>query len=307
MTSFKGRGRSGGFEKRSVGKRVAKAAAAGGSRSYRGDRPINWYASLVVIVILGIASIVYSRYERLHATATASHTHKTTASAPWFVALSTDICGTVEPPLAASSSPKSNQIVSKGNGLLEIPASVQPKKGGQIILGSFLRSYPSLQVSSTSLRYPGKGTWHNGEHCPSASTSSRRSSNVLAGRSGVVEVASWSSIASSHPVITYRNPSRLALHDGEMITIAFLPKGVSVPKPPASSIASLLKAMSAVAPTGTSTTPTSGSGSTPTVPVRPSTTAPTGVHSSSSPVTSGSSSGSSTTTKTSSSSSSSKS
>ncbi len=277
MTSFKGRGRSGGFEKRSVGKRVARAAAAGGSRSYKGDRPINWYASLVVIVILGIASIVYSRYERLHAATAASHTHKTQSASSWYVALSADVCGVVEPPLATTPSPKPNQIITEGNGLLEIPPSARPKKGGQVTLGNFLSSYPSLAVSSTSLRYPGKGTWHNGERCPATTSSSKNLHSKFAGKKGVVEVASWSSVASSHPVMTYRNPSHLPLHNGEMITLAFLPKGIPVPKPPASYIANLLKAISSAAPTGASSTPSSTStvpSSTSTVPSSTSSTIP---------------------------------
>ena len=38
----------------STGKSVARAAATGGGTTYRGQMPVNWYAALVIIVILGI-------------------------------------------------------------------------------------------------------------------------------------------------------------------------------------------------------------------------------------------------------------
>ncbi len=58
----------------SSGKSVARAAATGGGRTYRGQRPLNWYAGLALIVILGIGSIVIARidYQKGPAT-TAAH------------------------------------------------------------------------------------------------------------------------------------------------------------------------------------------------------------------------------------------
>ncbi len=46
----------------STGKSVARAAATGGGTSYRGQMPVNWYAALVVIVLIGIGSVVLARY-----------------------------------------------------------------------------------------------------------------------------------------------------------------------------------------------------------------------------------------------------
>ena len=52
---------------------------------------MKWYGSLVLICLLGVALVVYSRYERQHpaaATQPAIGTH-------WYAALGFDVCGTV--------------------------------------------------------------------------------------------------------------------------------------------------------------------------------------------------------------------
>ena len=46
----------------SSGKSVARAAATGGGATYRGQMPVNWYAALVVIVLVGLASIALAKY-----------------------------------------------------------------------------------------------------------------------------------------------------------------------------------------------------------------------------------------------------
>ena len=85
----------------STGNRVSRAAATGGGRTYRGQMPVNWYAGLVGIVILGIVSIVFARYEYQH--------HKTAAKVQpavgttLYAAYDINICGTSQAPLAASS------------------------------------------------------------------------------------------------------------------------------------------------------------------------------------------------------------
>ena len=46
----------------SSGKSVARAAATGGGATYRGQMPVNWYAALVVIVLVGLASVAIAKY-----------------------------------------------------------------------------------------------------------------------------------------------------------------------------------------------------------------------------------------------------
>ena len=68
----------------STGKWVARAASTGGGRTYRGQAPINWYASLVVIVIVGLLLVGFSRYQRTHPTS--SSAGAPTTSDTWHVA-----------------------------------------------------------------------------------------------------------------------------------------------------------------------------------------------------------------------------
>src|SRR5487761_1510477 len=100
-----------------TGKWVARAAATGGGRTYRGQMPVRWYASLFLIVILGIALIVYSRYERQHPTAAAAPAIGT----HWYAALAFDVCGTAEPnlptnPNEATAAPGLHTV---GDGVIE--------------------------------------------------------------------------------------------------------------------------------------------------------------------------------------------
>ncbi len=81
-----------------AGKWVARAGATGGGRSYRGQRPMKWYGSLAMICLLGVALIVYSRYERQHPAAAT----QPAIGAHWYQALGFDVCGTFEANLAAN-------------------------------------------------------------------------------------------------------------------------------------------------------------------------------------------------------------
>ena len=51
---------------------VERAATTGGGRTYRGQMPVNWYASLAVICIVGLLLIGFSRYQRTHQTASSA-------------------------------------------------------------------------------------------------------------------------------------------------------------------------------------------------------------------------------------------
>src|SRR5580693_5774739 len=68
----------------SSGRSVARAAATGGGASYRGQMPVNWYAALVVIVLVGIASIALAKYHYNQTPAVVEPTVGTT----WHAAIS---------------------------------------------------------------------------------------------------------------------------------------------------------------------------------------------------------------------------
>src|SRR5580658_2063028 len=96
----------------STGKSVARAAATGGGTSYRGQMPVNWYAALVLIVLVGIGSVALARYNY----SKGSKSVEPTVGQTWHAALAFDICGTTEPALTATASGSPNGLTTTGSG-----------------------------------------------------------------------------------------------------------------------------------------------------------------------------------------------
>lgn len=256
-----------------TGRWVARAAATGGGRTYRGQRPVNWYASLVLICILGVLSVVYSRYENQHPAGSTAPT----ASDSWFEALSFDVCGTQLPNLPANSNLTKDKlgIFTTGNGLINVAPKSAADTGANATLGRFVSQYPHLTLTATSLGYPNKSVLHNGDKCPKGTPD--------AGKVGEVQVRVWPFGGGSAPFgnssLVSGDPTSLRLEEEQLITVAFVPAGVNIPKPPATSITALLTAVSDAANgTSTSTTvpvtgPTTATTAAPTTTVAPATTA----------------------------------
>jgi hypothetical protein len=226
------------------GKWVARAGATGGGRSYRGQRPMKWYASLAMICVLGLALIVYSRYERQHpaaATPPAIGSH-------WYQALGFDVCGTVEPNLAVNPNVSTSPVPgirTDGDGVIQVVPTTAKDAGNNATLARFVTTYPKLTLTSSTLQIPGKPSYTNGKKCPSGSPD--------AGKVGEVQIKMWPSFTppgSNDPQV-FHDPSEIKLADGQLITVAFVPSGASIPKP--SSITAMLTDRAGSA-TGSSTT-----------------------------------------------------
>ena len=63
--------------------------------------PVNWYAALVVIVLVGLGSVAIAKYHYNQTAAVVEPTVGTT----WHGGLAFDICGTMEPALAGLAQP----------------------------------------------------------------------------------------------------------------------------------------------------------------------------------------------------------
>ncbi len=251
--------------KNSTGKWVERAATTGGGRTYRGQMPVNWYASLVVICLVGLLLVGYSRYQRTHTTSSSSG--PPTTSQVWHAALGIDVCGTMEPALPASTNTKKTGLTANGNGVLTIAPLNSSESGSNATLGKFVSGYKGLQLSSSTLQYPGKTAYSNGDVCPKGTPDS--------GKPGVVIVDSWTNFESKGKgTETPGDPQDLLFANGQLITMAFVPATASIPKPPASAITNLLTSLSQG--TTTTTAPTTTPSSTPsTAPTTAPTTTPT--------------------------------
>jgi hypothetical protein len=246
------------------GKWVARAAATGGGRSYRGQMPLKWYGSLVLVVLVGIVSVIYSRYERQNpvaGTPPVVGTH-------WYAALSIDVCGTIQPSLPTNPNSTANPgIHTDGDGVIRIEPTKKTDSGNNATLARFVATYPKFGLTSTSLTIPSEKAHTNGEKCPKQTPD--------AGKAAKLQIRVWPSAQppGSLPPTTTTDPSDVKLANDQLITVAFVPAGTTIPKPSAAAITAMLQAVSQSGSTSTTTSPISLSTST-TAPTSSSTTAP---------------------------------
>ena len=237
-----------------TGKWVERAATTGGGRTYRGQMPVNWYATLALICIVGLLLIGLSRYQRTHQTVSSSGpptTHQTL-----YAALGSDVCGTLEPNLPASANTTKTGLVANGNGVLTIAPKNSSESGSNATLGKFVSGYSGLQLTSSTLQYPGKPSYTNGDVCPKGSPD--------VGKPGVVIAVSWPNFTSKGKgTETSGAPQDLKFANGQLVTMAFVPATSTVPKPPAQAITNLITAVTE-GTTSTTTTPTTVVTTTPT-------------------------------------------
>ena len=244
----------------STGKWVQRAATTGGGRTYRGQMPVNFYAALAVIIVVGLFLVGLSRYQLTHRSTSSSG--PPTTSQTWYAGLAVDVCGTIEPNLPASTNSAKTGLTANGNGVVTIHPKNSSESGSNATLGRFVSNYKGLGLTNSTLQYPGKPAYSNGDVCPKGSPES--------GKPGVVIVYSWPNFTSKHGAETPGDPQNLLFQNGQLITMAFIPANVAVPKPPASVITNLITADQA-GPTTPTTAPTITPATNPT-----STTAPTG-------------------------------
>jgi hypothetical protein len=259
----------------STGKSVARAAATGGGTSYRGQMPVNWYAALVLIVLLGIGSVALAR----HNYTKGAQSVAPTVGQTWHAGLAVDICGTVEPTLTATASGSGNGLTTTGSGVLLIAPKTSAEAGNNATLGKFASEYSTLKVTNTSVMYPGGTAYKNGQKCAKGTPD--------AGQVGVVRARSWTLSTSSKKSgseVKLRGgkyttkPADLKLRNSQLITVGFGPSAKALPKVPSATEVALLQAIegttapettTTTAPTATTTTTTAPTGTTTT------TTAPT--------------------------------
>ena len=271
-----------------TGKWVQRAATTGGGRTYRGQMPVNWYASLAIIIVVGLFLVGLSRYQLSHRTT--SSAGPPTTSQTWYAALGIDVCGTMQPNLPASTNKSVTGLLANGNGVVTVNPKNSSESGANATLGKFVSHYKGLELSNSTLQYPGKSAYTNGDVCPKGTPDS--------GKPGVVIVYSWPNFTAKTGAETPGDPQDLKFQNGQLITMAFVPANSTVPKPPASVITDLITAdeagptTSTTAPTTATTAPTTAT----TTPTATSTTSPTTTTSPTS-TTATTTGGSSTTTK----------
>lgn len=233
--------------------------------------PVNWYAALVVIVLIGIGSLVLAKYHYNQTAAAVEPTTNTT----WHAALAFDICGTMQPALPQSSATAtaSTGLTSSGQGVLQIHPKDSSESGDNATLGKFSQGYAGLTITNDTLKYPAASVpeYKDGQKCKTGTPD--------AGKVGTVQARWWvqstkgtgtNSETNLVGGLTTKSPADLKFQNRQVITVGFGPAGEALPKPPASTILALTETVAGAGPVATTTT-TPGGASTSV----PSTTLPT--------------------------------
>jgi hypothetical protein len=240
----------------SSGKSVARAAATGGGATYRGQMPVNWYAALVLIVLIGAGSVVLSKWHYNQGAGAVEPTTNTT----WHAGLAFDICGTMEPALAASpaSAATTTGLTSSSGGVLQIHPKDSSEAGDNATLGKFAQGFTGLTITNSTLKYPSSGVpeYKNGQKCGTGTPD--------AGKVGTVQARWWILSASGGKSneqtevggLQTTSPADLRFQNRQLITVGFLPSGQKLPKPPGSTILALEQTLAGAGPVATTTTTT---------------------------------------------------
>jgi hypothetical protein len=258
--------------KSATGKLVSRIGASGGGKTYKKARPNNYYGILFVIVVLGLTSVVFSRYEYQNPTTAA------TGPAPqpgttWFAALSINNCGT-QITLPTDTNYKGGFVVL-ANNVIKIAPVGAADSGNNATVGQFANEYVGLTASSSTLAIPSATgvaqpslTFHNNTNCAAGTK--------YAGQLATIRFAYWSSLAQGAAKIT-TDPSSIKLTPDMRITMAFLPASVKVPAPAQGTVSAMLTDVAAAsASTSTTTLPLVTTTTSPSLTTNPTTTTTAG-------------------------------
>jgi hypothetical protein len=223
--------------KASSSKKVARAAGTGGGRTNRGRTPWLYYGAIIAVIVLGTAGVVQSRNKRLQTINVSGQTAPKVGVDHWHVAYVVDLCGKLQPPITDQTDPVG--IHTHGDSVIHVHPFVDSAAGKNATLGKFA-STVHMTLNAGELKLPGGHDYRDGDSCE--------------GKPGRVQVQVFANVSDTIGTLALVNPQDVPLLNQQMLTIAFLPKGATIPPPPASAIHSLLN-LNDVAPTTTTTVP----------------------------------------------------
>lgn len=221
--------------------------------------PVNWYAALVVIVLVGLASVAFAKYHYDQTPTVVEPTTNTT----WHAGLAFDICGTMVPALPASPTGGTTGLISTGNGVLQIAPKTASEAGNNATLGKFAKGYHGLILTNTTVKYPSASIpeYANGQKCAPGTPDAGKAGEVQA-RWWVITTKTKNGQLVQTNGITTLKPADLKFLNRQLITVGFVPAGTQLPKPPASTIQALLQVLAGNQPVASTTTSVPGASTT---------------------------------------------
>ena len=202
--------------KASSAKKVARAARTGGGRTRRGSTSWVWPTLMAFVVILGTAGIVYSRDQRQPDNSRPLGPSAGRAADHWHAAIGFYICGQFAPNLPEGTDPLG--IHGHGDNVVHIHPFGSSAAGKRARLEVFFDTVDA-DVSDDAIKLPGQDTKRNGDSCENGN--------------GRVQTKVWDSRdPADQGRIVPGDPSAIRPQDGQLITIAFVPEGTDIPRPP---------------------------------------------------------------------------
>ncbi|CAA9279051.1 MAG: hypothetical protein AVDCRST_MAG10-3776 [uncultured Acidimicrobiales bacterium] len=171
---------------------------------------------MAAVVILGTAGIVYSRDQRQ------PDNTRPFAAAPgrpadhWHAAIGYYICGTFVPNLPEGEDPLG--IHGHGDNVVHIHPFVNSSAGKRATLEVYFDTV-GADISDDRIELPGQDTKRTGDRCEDGP--------------GRIQTKVWDKRNPDDPGrIIEGDPSAIRPQDNQLITIAFVPEGADIPKPP---------------------------------------------------------------------------
>jgi hypothetical protein len=249
--------------KASQQKKVARAATTGGGRTVGKKRPMGWYSIMAALVALGLFLVGFSRNQELSKGQAATKTAPRLNKDHWHSSLSIYICDHFLPNIAQFESV--DGIHTHGDGVIHVHPFVSSAGGKNAVLGVFAHT-EGMKLNAGELKEAGGHDYRSGDRCPN-------------GKVGEVQVRVFRSQADPLGQLATVDPAKIPLRNGQLLTIAFMPRGAHLPPPPS---ASQLTRLNDVTPTTTipttappATTAATTTATTTTTPATPATTTAT--------------------------------
>ena len=223
----------------SSSKKVARAASTGGGRTARGAKPVIWYTVIVLVVLLGVGGIVFSRAERRDELAAGADGSAPVANVDhWHAAYGIYLCDSFAPKITNERDPKG--IHTHADGIIHIHPFVRSAAGRNATLGVFADAV-DMTLEDDELEVPGGKTYKSGD-------------TKCGDEPGIVQVK------VNDEVIT-EDLGGIRLNDDDLVTIAFAPEGAEIPPPPsAGDLARLNPETEQIEPLPTETVPPAAEG-----------------------------------------------
>jgi hypothetical protein len=241
-------------------RKVTKVARTGGGRTTKRGQTSWFFPTIITLtVILGTFLIVFSRSQRQPDT-----TRPRIGADHWHAAIAFDICGTF-----AANVPDNGQdplgIHTHGDGIVHIHPFSSQAAGKKATLKIWLDTVGAT-ATATELKLPGEASAHkDGQQCD--------------GKDATIVTKVWDSRAPTDTGhIVAGSPGDIHLKDNQLITVAFVPSGADIGRPPSEkqldNLSDVAGATSTTTPGASSTVPgETTTSSPPTTAAEPTTTA----------------------------------